>query len=226
MANSVVALMRWAAFYGQLRLLKHIGSTIDRKTLLTLNGGGSWSRNFNYSATVKINAFNITGYIHPGFVHQMLHSSDHDGMNDRQLFDFSSKRDVFLDQLNVLVPEDIPNVKGIFCELRNQHQQSFISWMMIKLLSKPTTTLSGRCWFKMEMLWETAKSKQELNRGMDQKVWEGQAFSDIHANTTSMSISVPVNQNISFNGYFIIFNGVLKPGLTQGNDIRRQSFCK
>ena len=114
-----------SSFYGQLDLFKHMGSTIDRKTLLTLNGGGSWSRNFkNYSATVEKTAFNITGFIQPAFVHQMLHSSDHDGMNDRQLFDFPPERDVFLDQLKVPMPEDIPDLKAIFCELRDQHRQT------------------------------------------------------------------------------------------------------
>ena len=114
-----------SSFYGQLDLFKHMGSTIDRKTLLTLNGGGSWSRNFkNYSATVEKTTFNITGFIQPAFVHQMLHSSDHDGMNDRQLFDFPPERDVFLDQLKVPMPEDIPDLKAIFCELRDQHRQT------------------------------------------------------------------------------------------------------
>ena len=114
-----------SSFYGQLDLFKHMGSTIDRKTLLTLNGGGSWSRNFkNYSATVEKTAFNIMGFIQPAFVHQMLHSSDHDGMNDRQLFDFPPERDVFLDQLKVPMPEDIPNLKAIFCEVRDQHLQT------------------------------------------------------------------------------------------------------
>ena len=106
-----------SSFYGQLDLFKHMGSTIDRKTLLTLNGGGSWLRNFkNYSATVEKTAFNITGFIQPAFVHQMLHSSDHDGMNDRQLFDFPPEHDVFLDQLKVPMPEDIPDLKAIFYE--------------------------------------------------------------------------------------------------------------
>ena len=55
---------------------------------------------------------------------QMLHSSDHDGMNDRQFFDLPSECNVFLDQLKVLMPEDIHNLKAIFCELRDQHRQS------------------------------------------------------------------------------------------------------
>ncbi len=73
-----------SSFYGQLDLFKHTGSTVDRKTLLTLNGGGAWSRNFrSYSASVPKTAFNITGFIQPAFVFQMLHSSDQDGLNDR-----------------------------------------------------------------------------------------------------------------------------------------------
>ena len=43
------------------------------------------------------------------------HSSDHDGMNDRQLFDFSSEWGFFPGPTyNVLIPEDIPNVRAIF----------------------------------------------------------------------------------------------------------------
>ena len=91
-----------SSFYGQLDLFKYMGSTIDRKTLLTLNGVASWSRNFkNYSATVEKTAFNITGFIQPAFVHQMLHSRGMNDMNDRQLFDFPPERDLFMDKLKV-----------------------------------------------------------------------------------------------------------------------------
>ena len=34
-----------SSLYGQLDLFKHNGSTVDRKTLITLNGGGQWTRN-------------------------------------------------------------------------------------------------------------------------------------------------------------------------------------
>ena len=38
------------------------GSDFDKKTLITLNGGGSWTRNFrSYTATIPQTAFNITG---------------------------------------------------------------------------------------------------------------------------------------------------------------------
>ena len=122
----------------------------------TLNGGGSWSRNFkNYSATVERTAFNITGFIQPAIVHQMLHSSDHDGMNDRQFFDFPPERDVFLDQLKVPMPEDIPNLKANFCKVRDQHLQTklySLNGEAYKAFEQPMTILSSRrCLHKMKM---------------------------------------------------------------------------
>ncbi len=114
-----------SSFYGQLDLFKPHGSTVDRKTLLTLNGGGAWSRNFRtYSASVPKTAFNITGFIQPAFVFQMLHSADQDGLNDRQLFDFPPERDVFLRELKVPVPHDIPTFKDIFTQVITQHQDN------------------------------------------------------------------------------------------------------
>ena len=54
-----------SSFYGQLDLYKH-SSTVDRKTLLTLNGGGSWARNFkSYTGIMEKTAFNVTGFIQP-----------------------------------------------------------------------------------------------------------------------------------------------------------------
>ena len=42
-----------STFYGQLDLYKH-SSTVDRKTLLTLNGGEPWARNFkSYSGNME-----------------------------------------------------------------------------------------------------------------------------------------------------------------------------
>lgn len=40
--------------YGQLDLYKQSGSVMDRKILITLNGGSSWSRNYrNYTASMS-----------------------------------------------------------------------------------------------------------------------------------------------------------------------------
>lgn len=42
--------------------LLYIGSDFDKKTLISLNGGGAWTRNFrSYSATLPKTAFNFTG---------------------------------------------------------------------------------------------------------------------------------------------------------------------
>ena len=62
-----------STLYAQLDLYKQSGSVMDRKTLITLNGGSSWSR--NYSASMTKTAFNISGFIQPAFVEKMLLTS-------------------------------------------------------------------------------------------------------------------------------------------------------
>ena len=58
-----------STMYSQLDLYKQSGSVMDRKTLITLNGGSSWSRNYqNYTASIKQTAFNMSGFIQPFFV--------------------------------------------------------------------------------------------------------------------------------------------------------------
>ena len=111
------------SFYGLLDLYKH-SSTMDRKTLLTLNGGGAWTRNFkSYSSSVKKTAFNVTGFIQPSFVFEMLHcSNDADGLNDRQLFDFPRESDLLLNELKVPMPVDTPSLKRIFEKLCEAHK--------------------------------------------------------------------------------------------------------
>lgn len=112
-----------SSFYGQLDLFKHSSSTIDRKTLLRLNGGMSWGRNFrNYSGNIPRTAFNITGFIQPCFVFEMLHADDRDGLNDRQLFEFPPERDMFLDELKVPMPDDIPDLKDVFKVVMQEHK--------------------------------------------------------------------------------------------------------
>ena len=62
-----------STMYGQLDLYKQSGSIMDRKTLITLNGGSLWSRNYrNYSASMSETGFNIAGFIQPAFVEKML----------------------------------------------------------------------------------------------------------------------------------------------------------
>ena len=114
-----------SSFYGQFDLYKH-SSTIDRKTLLTLNGGSSWSRNFkSYSATMEKTALNVTGFIQPAFVYEMLnHVPDADGLNDRQLFDFPPEREMLLDELVVPMPADTPDLLQTFLAVYENHKDN------------------------------------------------------------------------------------------------------
>ena len=108
-----------STMYSQLDLYKQSGSVMDRKTLITLNGGSSWSR--NYTASMKQTAFNMSGFIQPSFVEKMLLSDDADGFNDRQLFVFPPQRDVLLNELKLPIPSNIPSLKGIYTLLRTIH---------------------------------------------------------------------------------------------------------
>ena len=95
---------------------------MDRKTLLTLNGGGSWGRNFkSYSGYMERTAFNITGFIQPSYVHEML--TDADGLNDRELFDFPPKRELMLEELKVPMPDDTPSLEKMFSQIMENHQE-------------------------------------------------------------------------------------------------------
>ena len=111
-----------STLYGQLDLYKQAGSVMDRKTLITLNGGSSWSRNYrNYSASMSKTAFNISGFIQPTFAEKMLPSNDADGFNDRQLFSFPPQRDVFLKDLSLPIPSGLPSLEKIYMKLREIH---------------------------------------------------------------------------------------------------------
>ena len=114
-----------SSFYGQLDLYKH-SSTVDRNTLLTLNGGGSWSQNFkSYSATVEKTAFNVTSFIQPAFMYEMLNLvPDADGLNDCQLFDFPPEREMLLDDLVVPMPADTPDLLQTFLAVYNNHKDA------------------------------------------------------------------------------------------------------
>ena len=114
-----------STLYGQLDLYKQSGSVMDRKTLITLNGGSSWSRNYrNYSASMSQTAFNISGFIQPAFVEKMLLSDDADGFNDRQLFAFPPQRDVFLRDLILPISSDLPSLETIYGKIRDVHKES------------------------------------------------------------------------------------------------------
>lgn len=112
-----------STMYGQLDLYKQSGSVMDRKTLITLNGGSSWSRSYrNYTASMSKTTFNMAGFIQPAFVEKMLMSNDADGFNDRQLFAFPPQRDVLLNDLKLPIPPNVPSLKEIYTLIRVVHE--------------------------------------------------------------------------------------------------------
>ena len=114
-----------STLYGQLDLYRHSGSVMDQKTLITLNGGSSWSRNYrNYSVTLPKTAFNISGFIQPQFVEKVLMSDDADGFNGRQLFCFPPQRDAFLRDLKLPIPSDLPSLHDIYEHIRAIHMNT------------------------------------------------------------------------------------------------------
>ena len=54
-----------------------------------------------------------TGFIQPAFVEKMLLADDPAGFVDRQLFDFPPERDMYLDDLKVPVPDDVPDIESV-----------------------------------------------------------------------------------------------------------------
>ena len=113
--NKVLALYdEMTTFYGLLDLFKPNGCSHDRKTLLNLYNGGKWSRNFR-SVQGKMNntSFNIAGFIQPYYVVELLHRDDHDGFNDRQLFDVPPEIEVNYRDLETELPSHIPSFKDV-----------------------------------------------------------------------------------------------------------------
>ena len=90
--------------YEQLDIYKHAGSRQDRYTLLKLYNGSSWASTFRtVSARVPRTAFNMSGFIQPAFLLDLLQKEDIGGFNDRQLFDCPAEIDPMYDQLTPLV---------------------------------------------------------------------------------------------------------------------------
>ena len=101
-----------STLYAQLDLHKQSRSVMDCKTLITLNGESSWSQNCrNYSASMNRTAFNVLGFIQPAFMKKMFLLDDADGFNDQQLFSYPPQRDVFLKELALPMPSDLPSLR-------------------------------------------------------------------------------------------------------------------
>ena len=90
--------------YEQLDIYNHAGSRQDRYTLLKLYNGSSWASTFRtVLARVPRTAFNMSGFIQPALLLNLLQKEDIDGFNDRQLFDCPAEIDPMYDQLTPLV---------------------------------------------------------------------------------------------------------------------------
>ncbi len=114
-----------SVMYGQLDAYKHSGSRLDRSTLLDLYNGGSWSRNFknreNCQSKMHRTAFNMTGFIQPSFVVEMLEKGDPDAFNDRQFFVCPQEVEFKYSDLVVPMDPSVPKLEDIFRLVRNCH---------------------------------------------------------------------------------------------------------
>lgn len=83
--------------------------------------GGSWARNFkSYIANMDKT---VTEFIQPAFVYEMLNLVlDANGLSDRQLFNFPPERELFLDDLEVPMPPDTPDLLQTFLAVYHNHR--------------------------------------------------------------------------------------------------------
>ena len=108
-------------FYNMLDHYK-ANSTMVRKTLLALNGGGQWTKDFkNWSATMNTTCLNITGFIQPAYVVKILAQDDFSGFNNRQLYVCPAERAVDYDDLVPLNHSSHPKLKAVYQITNNCH---------------------------------------------------------------------------------------------------------
>ena len=89
-------------------------------------------RNYkSYTASMDKTAFNISGFIQPAFVYEMLNEvPDADGLNDRQLFDFPPERNIFLDELVVPTPPHTPDLFELFSTIHEVHKSNVVQYSL------------------------------------------------------------------------------------------------
>ena len=88
-----------------------------------LYNGGEWFRNFrSIQGKMKNTSFNIAGFIEPYYVVELLHWDDHDGFNDRQLFDVPPEIEVNYRDLETELPHHIPLFKNVFLRVIELHE--------------------------------------------------------------------------------------------------------
>lgn len=110
-------------FYNMVDIYKS-NSTMDRKTLLALNGGGAWTRDYkNGSATMDNTCLNITGFIQPAYVVKLLAQDDFDDFNDRLLYVCPAECDLDYDELVPFSATTNPELKCVYEIIRNYHSR-------------------------------------------------------------------------------------------------------
>ena len=67
-------------------------------------------------------SFNIAGFIQPCRVVELLHRDDHDGFNDRQLFDVPPEMEVNYRDLETELPTHKPSFKEVFLGVIDLHE--------------------------------------------------------------------------------------------------------
>lgn len=95
----------------------------DRKTLLTLNGGGPWTRATKTGGiqSMDTTCFNFCGFIQPIYVVAMLSLQDPDGFNDRQLLLCPQEKEVDFEDLTGSISSAIPDFGNILYAIRVLH---------------------------------------------------------------------------------------------------------
>lgn len=73
-------------FWQSLDVYKPSGCVMDRKTLLKLYNGCNWDRSFrSIKAFLPRTCFNVSGFIQPQYIVELLNTNDADGFSDRHL---------------------------------------------------------------------------------------------------------------------------------------------
>ena len=105
-------------------------SSLDRKTLLALNGGAQWTRDFKPLLNGLSRGFpdinqiclNITGFIQPAYIVKLLSQDDYDDFNDQQLYVCPAEHDVDYDELVPFDPNNNPQLKCMYEIIGNFHK--------------------------------------------------------------------------------------------------------
>ena len=105
------------------QLIDHYkAGSLDRKTLLSLYGGGEWSRELkNGSASVKNTAAQITGYIQPFYFCKMA-EEDVDAFNDRFEIVCPKQRESMFDGYVNLPEQYRKSLGSVFQKIYEAHE--------------------------------------------------------------------------------------------------------